>query len=472
MADSTAILVLGMPRSGTSAVTRVLNLHGASLSDKLLPAAKPNPKGFFESADALAIHERLLKAMGRNWYDIAEMPEGWLDLPQTLEAQRDLEALVKRDYFDKTIWVIKEPRMCRLVPLWIRVLESLDIKLRVLLVTRHPEEVVRSVARMVGEDQWSPEHTKILWLEYFFEAEKHTRGLSRALITYDQLLNDWEFHIDRIAHELSIQWPISSTAAKPHVDDYLGAENRHHRHCPAERVPETELSLAENVYITCNEMKGDYWSALKSLYSEFSAVFAFFQRPMQDLIHKAATEQVSMMSIQQSELDELRNHHNTVFFSQQTELNELRRYHSEVFYSQKSELDTLRSESEAARLRHQSEVDELRRQGEELANTHAVELSELRKQKEALILTHQAELEELTFALGHAKDEVATAQREREALTAALNKRTGELDVARIEEKKVSSALLELQSSYATLVSLAGSKKWLLRRLFTTSNKN
>lgn len=472
MADSTAILVLGMPRSGTSAVTRVLNLHGASLSEKLLPAAKPNPKGFFESADALAIHEQLLEAMGRTWYDIAEMPEGWLDFPETHEAQRDLEALVKRDYLDKKIWVIKEPRMCRLVPLWIKVLESLDIELRVLLVARHPEEVVRSIARMVGEDQWSPEHTKILWLEYFFEAEKHTRGLPRALITYDQLLSNWEFHIDRIANELVIEWPISSAAAKPNVEDYLGAENRHHNHSPAETAPKVELSLAENVYITCNELKDGYWSSLKSLYTEFSAVFAFFQRPMQDLIHKVVAEQADVLSSQQAEMDELRQHHDTVFYSQHTELNELKRHHTEVFLSQKAELDELQREREESSLRHKTEINELKRYNEDLVVAHKLEMSQLVQHKDELILSYKAELAKLTHALEHEKEKVATTQREREALTAELNKRTDELGVAKNEGEKVSRELLDVQSSYSALLSLTGSKKWLIRQLFTASNKN
>ena len=55
-----AVLVLGMHRSGTSAVTRVLNLLGAELGDDLMPAGSDNPGGFWEYRGVVELHERLL----------------------------------------------------------------------------------------------------------------------------------------------------------------------------------------------------------------------------------------------------------------------------------------------------------------------------------------------------------------------------------------------------------------------------
>ena len=62
-AGRTGVLVLGMHRSGTSALTRLLNLHGAALGDELMPARCDNPTGFWEHSAAVAIHERLLAAL-------------------------------------------------------------------------------------------------------------------------------------------------------------------------------------------------------------------------------------------------------------------------------------------------------------------------------------------------------------------------------------------------------------------------
>jgi len=330
MNNPTAILVLGMPRSGTSAVTRVLNLRGAALSGNLLPAAKPNPKGFFESADALAIHERLLTALGRTWFDVSEMPEGWLEHPATHKAHEELVELVRREYGDQALWIIKEPRMCRIVPLWLRVLRSLNIAPRALLVTRHPDEVASSVARMVGEEKWGAKHTEILWLEYFFEAEKATREIPRSIITYDQLLMDWAVSVERVAAELELQWPVSIEDSKQEVDAYLGVENRHHDHNSNADPQRKERTFAERVYSVCNEMRSDYWQVIENAQIEFSEMLALFSSPMREAVDRALEQRDEQNLLQQAELQALRHHHNDVFFKQHTELSELKESHKKM----------------------------------------------------------------------------------------------------------------------------------------------
>ena len=57
-----AILVLGMHRSGTSPLTRVLNLLGAKLPNNVMPPApNNNEQGFWESRDLMVINDDILK---------------------------------------------------------------------------------------------------------------------------------------------------------------------------------------------------------------------------------------------------------------------------------------------------------------------------------------------------------------------------------------------------------------------------
>ncbi|HID44873.1 MAG TPA: hypothetical protein EYP34_03850, partial [Chromatiaceae bacterium] len=74
----TLILVLGMHRSGTSVLTRVLNLLGADVGENLLQAQPDiNARGFWEHEDLIAINEALLSVLERNWYDFRPLPERW-----------------------------------------------------------------------------------------------------------------------------------------------------------------------------------------------------------------------------------------------------------------------------------------------------------------------------------------------------------------------------------------------------------
>ena len=70
----TAIIVLGMHRTGTSALTRVLNLLGAELGSDLLAAQPDNETGIWEHRPIMEIHERILGALDSDWHDVRPLP--------------------------------------------------------------------------------------------------------------------------------------------------------------------------------------------------------------------------------------------------------------------------------------------------------------------------------------------------------------------------------------------------------------
>ena len=69
-AARTAYLVLGMHRSGTSAVTQLLALAGASLPANVMPGDAHNEKGYFEPWKIAIFNDERLRAGGSAWDDI------------------------------------------------------------------------------------------------------------------------------------------------------------------------------------------------------------------------------------------------------------------------------------------------------------------------------------------------------------------------------------------------------------------
>ena len=67
--EKRAVLVLGMHRSGTSAVAGAVHLLGAEPPKHLIPAAADNPSGFFEATTVLGVNDWILKAGGSTWFD-------------------------------------------------------------------------------------------------------------------------------------------------------------------------------------------------------------------------------------------------------------------------------------------------------------------------------------------------------------------------------------------------------------------
>ena len=201
--ESTAILVLGMHRSGTSATTRILNILGAHLGSELLTPKTDNKKGFWEHVDALDIHERLLTALGRNWHDTREMPAGWLDHPAARNAVDEIVDLIRRDMGSIRLWAVKDPRMCRLAPLWLEALQRLRIRATALMVVREPYEVARSLN---VRDGWTHAHAYLMWVQHFLESFRSTAHIPRVVLSYDELMKDWSSSFMRVGQELSVNW--------------------------------------------------------------------------------------------------------------------------------------------------------------------------------------------------------------------------------------------------------------------------
>ena len=219
------ILVLGMHRSGTSAVTRCLNLLGAEVGNKLIPPAEDNRSGFWEHADVVAVHEELLKDLGRAWHDARALPEGWPLSAAARKARVKLARLIADEFDASALCAVKDPRLCRFVPLWREVLLESGLDAVALLVVRHPAEVACSLN---ARDGLRCETTCLNWLQHFVEAETATRGMPRSLLAYDDLLADWRNVFAKAGRALRVQWPVPIEDAHPTIDAFLDRTERHH----------------------------------------------------------------------------------------------------------------------------------------------------------------------------------------------------------------------------------------------------
>ncbi|WP_439595222.1 sulfotransferase family protein [Falsiroseomonas sp.] len=183
-----AVLVLGMHRSGTSALTRVLSLHGLSLPARVMNPARDNPRGFWESAEVAALNDRILAAAGSRYDDPHPLPEGLLPEPAREEFIAEALAMLATEFPGTAPFVLKDPRICRLLAVWLPALSRFGAAPLALLPVRNPLEVARSLE--VREAM--PKRQALgLWLSHVLAAERDSRGLPRAVLHYDDLLRDW-----------------------------------------------------------------------------------------------------------------------------------------------------------------------------------------------------------------------------------------------------------------------------------------
>ncbi len=211
-----ALIVLGMHRSGTSALSRVLNLCGAFLPAKLKPAKiGVNDKGFWEPEEVLEFNGRVLRQLGGEWNQVN------FTLPSTGdfvdEFVSDARALLESEYGDEPDILIKDPRLCVLAPLWHRVLESAGYAAAYVVPMRNPLEVAQSLH---ARGDMSVVDGLKLWLAYMQRvvafADTHPQVM---FIRFDDLLGDWRTVVTGIARRLAT--PLDIVARADEVDRFL-----------------------------------------------------------------------------------------------------------------------------------------------------------------------------------------------------------------------------------------------------------
>ena len=220
------ILVAGMHRSGTSALTRVLTLAGCGLPKTLVEAKPDNVAGFWESPRVVALNDDILASAGSCWDDWRPFDRAWHESPAAGPLRERALEVLRAEYGESRLFVLKDPRICRLLPFWTDALSRFDARPCVVSPIRSPLDVAASLAARNGID---PFVAYLIWLRHVLDAEADSRGLPRAHVRYDDLLADAPAALGRIGRDLGLSLPgRDGPAAAADIDAFLSADLRHH----------------------------------------------------------------------------------------------------------------------------------------------------------------------------------------------------------------------------------------------------
>jgi len=220
--QSRVVVVLGMHRSGSSAMARGLEALGISVGDHLLPAAEDNARGFWEDEDFLALNEQLLKALGLTWHSLRPVPMTALENPvfDGLHGM-GLEFIADRNRRHR-YWGFKDPRTSRLLGFWLPLLESKGCETHALITIRHPVAIVRSLASRDRMDEYL---AVLLCLVYWVPMLRESAGLPSLYVDYDLLLERPEKEMERVANWLGCS--PSSADVNDFAHEFLSVSLRH-----------------------------------------------------------------------------------------------------------------------------------------------------------------------------------------------------------------------------------------------------
>jgi len=188
---SRAIVVLGVARSGTSAVAGALHHLGVRMCEDI-HRGEPNPTGTFEDKQFLW---RGLQLQGVHWHFIRESVRGYAD------------AIRERNH-SFVIWGIKEPRFMFCWPAYIPLFEDI----RCVIVRRSPAATEQSFAKWEAaidgpplDEQRGQMKVCIDWTDQL--------NISTHTIWYEELLSHPATSIQALA-----EWAFQGLHIKPEPD--------------------------------------------------------------------------------------------------------------------------------------------------------------------------------------------------------------------------------------------------------------
>jgi len=141
------IVVTGMHRSGTSSITRGLQVLGVELGNNLMPPAEDNLKGYYEDVDFNQFNIEILDHLGHDWQSLFPIAESELELAEFRESAKQL---IKLKTNDSLYLGLKDPRAARLLPFWHSVFTDLGFTVSYILSVRNPMSILESLRKRDG----------------------------------------------------------------------------------------------------------------------------------------------------------------------------------------------------------------------------------------------------------------------------------------------------------------------------------
>ncbi|OQX16846.1 MAG: hypothetical protein BWK73_02610 [Thiothrix lacustris] len=227
------VVVLGMHRSGTSAITKSLELLDVRLGSDLHPPGSDNPKGFWEDRECIEINENLLMYLGSAYDRLNLAWENFPSDPKISELMLKATQLVsKKLLVNDGSWGFKDPRTCRLLGFWNQVFLALRCTVSFVIVVRNPASVVASLG---ARNSIPAEKAYLLWLQHVLPALSFTKGAQRVVVDYDEFLANPRLQISRIASKFKLPLPDrNSSLVKDFESNFLEDDLRHSSFTAAE----------------------------------------------------------------------------------------------------------------------------------------------------------------------------------------------------------------------------------------------
>ena len=217
-------IIAGMHRSGTSALSRVMNLLGYDIPGELDTNTHHNASGHWEPVAFVALNMHIIAELGSDWCEL-RLPESSTFAAVGSDTQQRIAAYADSSFGHHPLTVVKDPRVCYTLPLWMDEVHRRQHTCLILLPYRHPVEVAKSLA---ARDAMPLNSGLALWLCSMLSAEYYSRGEKRCAVGFSAFISDWRKAYAPVAALTDAEIPDRNDPLGRQIDAYVNREQRHH----------------------------------------------------------------------------------------------------------------------------------------------------------------------------------------------------------------------------------------------------
>lgn len=206
-------IILDAPRSGASLLTSCLRLLGCAA-----PVSSA-------STDPGIITSLFFQELDLDPLMIGGLPEDWQQSKAATKAKQRIKALLLTCKQEQAPCILSAPGMTRIIPLWLNVLQEINIEPKIIHILRHPWETAQSLNSNKSMELYK---AHLLWLAYNRDALAGCVNHQHILITFDQLLADPVTTLKKVGLALGLAFPRDMRAAYYDLLDFVQPSLKHH----------------------------------------------------------------------------------------------------------------------------------------------------------------------------------------------------------------------------------------------------
>jgi len=216
----TIVCITGTHRSGTSMITRLLNLSGLYLGtdNDINVHGIDNPEGFWENLQFVKLNEEILSAHGGAWDMPPSLSANWELSPETTPFHDRAKQII-RQFENHGLWGWKDPRNSLTIDFW----KTLLPEMKVLICLRNPLDIVRSLSK---RGYSSPEFGFRLWSVYNQHLLDAIPSENRIITHFDVYFNRPRAELERVLTLLGVSATETQIAA---AVDSIASSLRHNQ---------------------------------------------------------------------------------------------------------------------------------------------------------------------------------------------------------------------------------------------------